>query len=276
MVDGTDVKEPGPTGSCWRVHYAVGLPSLRCTELYVTKCAGEGTGETFRRFQVAAGDLFIGDRAYGRAADIAHVARAQGAVLTRFTWTNLPLWSNEGERFDLLAHLRTLPKAEPGDWPVAVADATGRVRGRVCAVRRSRQAAEEAQRKATRKAQKNGTQITAETLEAAEYLFVFTTLTAAQLSPAKVLEFYRGRWQVELVFKRLKSIVGLGHLRKDNEEMARAWIHGKLFVAFLLEAMLRCGETFFPLGLPALPAGMAVTAACGVKRRSYFISCSRL
>ena len=257
LIDATEVKEPGPTGSCWRIHYAVDLPSLRCVELHVTKSAGAGNGETFQRFQVAASDLFVGDRAYGRVVDIAHVVRAQGAVLTRFAWNNLPLWVNETERFDLLSHLRTLQGTALGDWPAAVTDPAGMIPGRVCAVKRSRQAAEEAQHKALIKAHKHGSEIAPETLEAAQYVFVFTTLTASQLSPTRVLEFYRGRWQIELVFKRLKSIVGLGHLRKDNEEMARAWLHGKLFVAFLLEAMLRCGETFSPWGYPLCHEGGA-------------------
>ncbi len=74
------------------------------------------------------------------------------------------------------------------------------------------------------------------------------------LAPAHVLEFYRGRWQVELVFKRLKSLLALGHLRKTDDQSARAWIHGKLFVAFLLEALLRQGESFFPWGYPLLSA----------------------
>ena len=65
VVDGTQVNEPGPTGSSWRIHYAVGLPSLRCTAVEVTDGKGAGNGETFARFPVRPGDLFLGDRAYG-------------------------------------------------------------------------------------------------------------------------------------------------------------------------------------------------------------------
>ena len=78
--------------------------------------------------------------------------------------------------------------------------------GRVCAVKKSRQAAEESQRRVRRKAQKNGNKILQQTLEAAQYVFVFTTVDVSALATSRVLEFYRGRWQVELVFKRLKSL----------------------------------------------------------------------
>jgi len=250
VVDGTQVTEPGPTGSSWRIHYAVGLPSLRCSELHLTDSVGSDTSETFCRFTVMPGDLFLGDRAYGLASGITHVACGGGDTLTRFAWHGLPLWVGPQERFDLFAHLRTLDGATVGDWPAFVKYADHWVQGRVCAVKRSRQAAEEAQRRARRSSQKHSVQIVPQTLEAAQYVFVFTTVSAQLLSPTRALEFYRGRWQVELVFKRLKSILGLGHLRKTDAQAACSWLHGKLFVAFLLEALLGYGEALSPWGYP--------------------------
>jgi hypothetical protein len=257
VMDATQVNEPGPTGSSWRVHYALDLPSLACSQFEMTAAQGVGNGETFRRFAVGRGDLFVGDRAYGTAGGIAHVVRGGGAVLVRFGWQNLPLWSSEDKRFDLLAHLRALRATAPGDWPVRVQESRQRIAGRVCAVKRSRPAAEEARRRAARAAQKQSAEVRAETLEAAGYVFVFTTLPASTLGPAQALEFYRGRWQVELVFKRLKSILGLGHLRKSDEQAARAWLQGKLLVALLIEALVRQGESFFPWGYPLQSASGA-------------------
>ena len=57
-----------------------------------------------------------------------------------------------------------------------------------------------------RESQRGGHQARVETLEAADYVFVFTTL-ADQIAPQAVMELYRGRWQIELAFKRLKSLV---------------------------------------------------------------------
>ena len=254
VVDGTQVQEPGPTGSSWRLHYAVGLPSLRCSELHVTDSAGPGSSEGFGRFAVRPGDLLLGDRAYGLAGGLAHVAAGGGDTLTRFGWNNLPLWVGPEQRFDLFARLRSLRGAAPGDWPAFVKHDDRLLAGRVCAVKRSRQAAEEAQRQARRGAQKHGAQIAPETLEAAGYVFVFTTVAAPLLGPTRALEFYRGRWQVELVFKRLKSILGLGHLRKTDAQAACSWLQGKLLVALLLEAMLSYGQSFSPWGYPLCPA----------------------
>ena len=44
--DATTVKEPGKTGSLWRIHYSVCLPSLACDFFKVTETEGAGTGES--------------------------------------------------------------------------------------------------------------------------------------------------------------------------------------------------------------------------------------
>lgn len=254
VIDGTQVNEPGKTGSSWRIHYSVGLPSLRCSEVYVTEAAGPGTGETFTRFTIQPGDLLLGDRVYATSSGISHVAQGGGDVLVRFGWSNLPLWVSEHEPFDLFKHLRKLRGTAVGDWSVKVQSGDALIEGRVCAIRRSRQAKEAAQDRARRTAQKHGTEIQPETLEAAGYVLIFTTVSAQALTATQALEYYRGRWQVELVFKRLKSILELGHLHKRDHQSARAWLHGKLLVAFLLEALLTYGEAVFPWGYPLCQA----------------------
>lgn len=248
IVDGTRVKEPGPTGSSWCIHYSIGLPSLRCEELSVHDV--HGNGETFARFSVSPGDLFLGDRVYGVRPGIFHVIHGGGDVLVRFAMSNLPLHTSNGRGFDLLRHLRTLRGTRIGDWPVCIQWENETIEGRVCALKKSRQATERAQQQLRRESQKSGSKPRPETLEAAAYLFVFTTVCQKALCSTNVLEMYRGRWQIELVFKRLKSILALGHLRKTDPQAGLAWIEGKLFVAFLIESLIRYAETFFPWGYP--------------------------
>lgn len=252
VVDGTRIKEPGPTGSSWCIHYAIGLPSLECSELRV--CDQHGPGETFGRFAVRPGDLLIGDRAYGVRPGIFHVIDCGGDVLVRFAMSNLPLQTAKKGPFHLLKHLKTLRGTKIGDWPVVLNHKGHNIRGRVCAIKKSRQAAQSARKQVRRQAQKGGTKPRPETLEAAGYIVVFTTVERGDLRAAAVLEMYRSRWQIELVFKRLKSILGLGHLRKADPEAAIAWLQGKLLVAFLIESLICAGESFFPWGYPICEA----------------------
>ena len=61
-----------------------------------------------------------------------------------------------------------------------------------------------------------------------------------------MLELYRCRWQVELAFKRLKSILATGHLKKTDPIGAKAWLQGKLLAAVIIEALINLGERFSP------------------------------
>lgn len=247
LIDGSTVSEPGATGSTWRIHYSVQLSNLQCDEVHVTDTSA---GESFERFAVCPGDLLVGDRGFGTRPNIRYATDHGGFVLTRINATSLPLHVPDGGKFGLLPHLRTLDGSKIGDWDVMVICNDGEeIKGRMCAIKKSKEAARIAKEKASRESKKKGHTIKPETLESAEYTFVFTTLPRTCSAPV-VLETYRARWQIELVFKRLKSLLGLGHLRKMDPEGAKAWLHGKLFVALLIESMIACGETFSPWGYP--------------------------
>ena len=181
-------------------------------------------------------------------------------MIVRLNLTNLPLADPLGRMpFALLPRLRRLKIGQVGDWPVAVPDEQGPIAGRVCAIKKSRQAAALARQRTQRENSRKGHRVQPQTLEAAGYIFVFTTLAGTQCPTEAVLEMYRGRWQVELAFKRLKSLLALGHLKKIDPEGAKAWLQGKLLVAFLIEALIAAGERFSPWGYPlaAPPLPMA-------------------
>lgn len=95
-----------------------------------------------------------------------------------------------------------------------------------------------------------------ETLEYAKFITVFATFPARLHSATTVLNAYRIRWQVELVFKRFKQLAELGHLPKHDDESARAWLYGKLIVALLAEKLLTHASALSPWGY-ALPASRA-------------------
>ena len=249
-LDGTAVKEPGKTGSLWRVHYSVRLPSLSCDFFRLTETEGVGTGESFRQFPIAAGDYLLADRGYSTAAGLRYVVQAGGLVTVRVNTGALVLEAAEGERFDLLASVATLRRAgRIGSWPVQVVDAEGlAASGRVCALRKTGEAIRMAHKSLRQQASKKGKQLRPETLQYAKYVILFTTFPETEFSARQVLEWYRTRWQVELVFKRFKSLAELGHLPKHDERSAKSWLYGKLFVALLVEKLIGYARSISPWG----------------------------
>lgn len=240
-VDATLVKEPGPTGSQWRLHYSLQLPSMVCDFLEITPVEGEGNGESFRRFRFSPEDLVLGDAGYCTPAGIEYVRRSGAQVLVRVNPHNLPLLTPRGKSWELLPRLRPLQAARAAQWKVSVDGPESAVPGRICALRKSEEAIRKAQRRLQRRASRNGTRLPAESLEYAQYVIVFTTLLPAEGKAREVLQWYRVRWQIELVFKRLKSLLQFGHLPKYDESSSRAWLYGKLLVALLAQKLARLG-----------------------------------
>jgi len=254
-LDGTLVKEPGRTGSQWRIHYSLRIPSLLCDHLAITATRGKGTGESLQRFPCVMGDLVLADRGFCKPAGIAALYQQGADVLVRWNSTSLPLFTTTGRSFPLLPRLRGL--SEPGrvgDWAVTIRGSPETIPGRVCALRKSETAIYKAQRRILRKAQQGGPTPKPETLEYACYVVVFTTLPVIEFPGEEVLEWYRIRWQIELVFKRLKTLAQMGHLPKHDEQSARAWLYGKLLLALLGQKITRIGRSISPWGYRLSPS----------------------
>jgi hypothetical protein len=247
VVDATHVSEPGSTGTDWRIHFVLQLPSLDCDFFEITDQSG---GESFRRLPVEPGDIVLGDRGYCHREGVAHVVAAGGDVVVRLNASSFPLRDTEGERLDLLATLRTLRDLEPGSWPVSFEAQGRRWPARLCAIRKSPEAAERARQKILKLASKKSKVVQPGTLEAAEYIFVLTTPGLETFSAAEVLDLYRARWQVELAFKRMKSLFGVGHLPKYDPLSARAWLHAKLLAVLIVERLGHEVRFFSPWGFP--------------------------
>lgn len=249
IVDATTVKEPGKTGGQWRIHYSLRLPTLECDHFELTPTRGKNNGERLGRFVFHAGEVVLADAGYSHPRGIAAVFRQQAYPCVRVNPVSLPLWDERGRPFPLLQKLKAMKLAgKPKEWPVSVRFEEEVIPGRLCAVRKSEEAMERAQRRLTRKQQQGKSEATPETREYARFILVFTTIPSRLATTQQVLEFYRLRWQIELTFKRLKSIVQLGHVPKQHDQSSRAWLYGKLFVALLGEKLIRVGSAVSPWG----------------------------
>lgn len=246
IVDGTIVREPGPTGSQWRLLYSLEWPALRCDFLDLTPASGVGTGEWLGRVPVSHGDLLLADAGYCSVAGIEYVTRQEAQVLVRVNPSHFPLLNAAGERLSLLSLLERVTIAgQVDDWEVRLrGHGEHALAGRLCALRKSEEAIRQAQQRLKEKAWRKQLHTRAETWRYAEYVLVFSSWP--QLTGVQVLTWYRVRWQVELAIKRLKSLLGFGHLPKHDAHSARAWLYGKLLLALLAEKLIVRGQADSP------------------------------
>ena len=252
LVDSTIIKEPGDTGSQWRVLYSLRVPDWQCDCFRLTSTKGAGNGESLKYFSIKRGDCLLADRGFSHLAGIDHVQRSGGTVIVRLNDQNTPLELADGSAVVLLDWLKQL--AEPGQvgslavWLPAAKGDQVRIPARLCAVRKSIEASALAARKLKQQASRKQSTLREVTLEHSAWIVVLTTVSESVMSAAEVLEWYRVRWQIELAFKRLKSLGDVGHLPKRDAASSRAWVYGKLLIALLTEKMQRHAAALSPWG----------------------------
>ena len=170
----------------------------------------------------------------------------------------LPLFDFSGKPLPLAKRMRTLEVGQCREWSALVRHGKCEYRGRLAAVKRSRWSACLERRALRKRAAKKQKRLSRTAVFLAGYFYVWTDVPAEVLDAMTVLSWYRCRWQIELCFKRMKSILGLGELPKKREDSCRAWLHGKLLVALLLERLLDEAELFSPWGYELVPAAQSL------------------
>ena len=243
LVDATDIQEPGSTGTDWRLHYSLRLPDLVCDHFELTDRHG---GERLGRFVFRPGEVVLADRGYCHRAGVAQVLAAGAAVVVRLVPTSFPLQDAKGRAFDVLAKCAGLTVGQQREGQVWFEHGGRRRALRLCVLRKSQSATEEARRKLRQKASRNGQALQDQPLQNAAYVLLLTSLPAAEWSTREILELYRSRWQIELAFKRLKSLLHAGQVPKSRDPSARAWLQAKVLTALLVENLLCDSRSFSP------------------------------
>ena len=261
LVDATTVSAPGSKGTDWRIHASYDVARGEFDSLEVTDGRG---GEHFGRVQAGPGELLVGDRGYAHGDRIAQVRAGGGHVLVRIGHSAVRLRCVSGDVLDPVAFATRRrpgpgrpPRVEGCDAVVSIADGDD-VPVRLVVVRKSAQATDKERRRLRREASRKGKTPTDRTLQAAAYVFLLTTVPADMVEDATIAELYRVRWQVELAFKRLKSLGHLANLRAKDPELARTYVLSKLVAGMLADQISRHARAFSPWGLPIPRAGEPV------------------
>ena len=240
LVDGTGIGVAGPGGKAmFRLHAAFDLAARRFDQLELT--AG-GEAESLARVTAGPGEVLVADRFYAKAKGVHQIVAQGGHVVVRRGLTACRLVTADGRKLDATAVL-ALARANPAlDLAVLVpapegADAAP-IPARLIIRRKPAAAAARAQAKAVRKAARQGYAAQPRQIEAAAHFMVMTTLPQDTMPADAVCALYRLRWQIELAFKRLKSLMGLEEIDAREPRLAKAAVCAKLILAILAESLL--------------------------------------
>jgi len=144
-------------------------------------------------------------------------------------------------KIDWEARLHRLGK-QAGAIPVYLCHNHKRIACTVHAIPLPAEKAVQARRKAKLRARNKGRTAQEKTLYLSEWVLILTSVPVELLSTETAGALYRVRWQVELVIKRLKSVLAIDQLRaRKNSQLAELYLQGKLLYAAVTEKIAqRC------------------------------------
>src|SRR5829696_9940222 len=244
VADGSMITGPGGAPK-WRLHATYDPVAARLTGLELTDERG---AESFDRTDWRPGDVALGDRCYARPPALRRMLAAGADFIVRTGWTRLRLLEANGAPVAWEWVFGDLAVGETAERAVAVdySGKGGKSRGdavfpaRLIILRLAPEAAARAAKAQHRRQNRcrSHRPLQPLTVQATGYLMLVTSLPAA-VPASEVLEAYRLRWQVELAFKRLKSLLGLDRLPAKSAALARSWLLAHLILALLIEDTAR-------------------------------------
>ena len=187
------------------------------------------------RYRVEKGELILGDRAYGTARGVHAVRQAEAHVVVRFNPVTLRTCDEQRRRiyleekeaqvpatgaieFKILIPVPPKPTKSHKTWDSAKAVAW--ISARAIAAR----------------------------TRTGEVIWILTTLDATVLPAVAAMALYRLRWQIELLFKRLKSLLHLDTLPSRQGPTAKSWMLARLIAAALAQRLVQPSGPLSPWG----------------------------
>jgi len=251
IADSTSLSGLASQGTDWRIHGVYDLAAGRFSHLHLTDAHG---GEALDRGKPIAGEIRIGDRGYANAQAWQRFCQGcDGLVdfIVRLRWNTIRLVDAQGAIFDLTAWLARLPDTTQIHDIVLWCQSGGRQTPRPIrlVVQRKSPAAlatslQALRRQASRKQQK----LDPRSEIAAGFMILATSLPETGFAAQEILAAYRLRWQIELAFKRLKSLLHIDKLRTRSETGTRCWVQAHLIMALLCDDFSQDILDSFPSG----------------------------
>ena len=237
VVDATVINGPGPVAVQWRAHVLVdpATGGFRAIEL-----TGNKGGEKLARHPLRADEVVLGDRAYATARGV-HAAKTAGAdILVRLNPVTLRTCDVSRKRIYLKKVERKVPKVGGIEFEILIPIPPTPTK--------SHKTWDSAKAIAWIPARA----IAGRTREG-EVIWVLTTVSKTALPTTVALELYRFRWQIELLFKRLKSLLHLDTLPSRQGPTAKSWMLARLLAAALAQRLVQPSGPLSPWGYELRP-----------------------
>lgn len=237
LIDGTTIQAPGATTSDYRIHLGWDWIEQKVVHSLVTD---NRTAESLKLFDWREGDVVIADAAYATAQQLTVVREKGAEYIVRCAAANIRLFTEEETRIHVAAELAKQEDKSVVSIKVKIKTDNIMQTAWLHAFRLPEEAALQARSRLRKRSTRKGTKTKPETMYLAEWMLLLTSLEPERIPAETVAKLYRSRWQIEIVIKRLKSILKIDALRaKRGSQLAQVYLLGKLVYALMIERRAR-------------------------------------
>lgn len=236
VVDATVINGPGEkTGGKrvqWRAHVLIDPAAGGFRRVELTDTRG---GEKLGRHRLEAGEIVLGDRAYATARGLYAVRQAGAHLLVRCTPANLRTCDEQHRRIYLAEQEAHVPNLGAVEFQITIPVPPKRTKSH--RIWKSAKAIAWIPARAVAARTRSG-----------QVIWIITTLSAVELPALQVMALYRLRWQIELLFKRLKSLLHLDALPSRQGPTAKSWMLARFLAAALAQRLVQPSGPLSPWG----------------------------
>jgi hypothetical protein len=184
--------------------------------------------------QIAPRDLVLTDLGYFRVGTFRQYHERGAFFLSRFLAGTTLRDAATRERIDVPALLSACDE-NVLDLQVILAHAEKeQIPCRLIGLRVSEQVANERRRKLRQRSKKQGRVPPQAALALCDWMLLVTNIPACWLPAHQAYRLYGLRWQIELLFKQLKSVLRIHQSNTAREDRLRCELYGKLLMAVLV------------------------------------------
>jgi hypothetical protein len=238
VVDATVINGPGDKAVQWRAHVWINPAAGGFRRVELTADRG---GEKLGRHVIESGEVILGDRAYATARGLYAVRQAGAHAVVRFTPANPRTCDEQRRRIHLVEYEAQVPVVGAVEFAITIPVPPKPTKSHK--IWKSSRAIDWISARAIAARNRSG-----------EVIWIVATLDASELPALKVMALYRLRWQIELLFKRLKSLLHLDALPSRQGPTARSWMLARLIAAALAQRLVQPSGPLSPWGYQLHPA----------------------
>lgn len=242
-IDATNLPIEGKSSESIRIHTQY---SLNSDCIVYDKISDNHSAESTEHFKIESECLYTADRAYGKSNQLVYMMEKDANFIVRFSPNHINFYEdiNCKNKINFQEKISNVDficqscyvKYKKQIFPV-----------RIIGAKKPLEKQEESEQKVKKKAKKNQYEVSQKTIDYSKWLFLATTLD--EVPPNEIIAFYRLRWQIELFFKRSKSLLNFHKIRhsysKHRDLLVALWFA----VAYIVSSIKIKLDNDFDLGI---------------------------